>query len=263
MSSHPRYALYETDAMLDALHRDGYAHVPAALPGPVADSLREAIDALTPIGWDETHAALGRGLDRHLNVFNRAPFWLGFLDRPGIIELAEAALGADCHVIGMTAWRNHPGYRGDPLHVDYLPPQPDPHPGRAAADARLPIFILTAHFHLHDGDPRLAPTRLVAGSHRARRSPRAGEIDWEGRLPEPLVAARGDALVFRSDVWHSGSDNATADSMRYLLQVHYGRREMAAHFSPFLDWRFEPHVLARATPRQRRLLGDHPPAAYD
>jgi hypothetical protein len=70
-------------------------------------------------------------------------------------------------------------------------------------------------------------------------------------------------LFFRSDLWHSGSDNRTPNEIRYLLQVHYGRREMAQHFAPYLTWRFNPDVLAAATRRQRRLLGDHSAGAYD
>jgi hypothetical protein len=70
-------------------------------------------------------------------------------------------------------------------------------------------------------------------------------------------------LFFRSDLWHSGSDNLTGDKTRYLLQVHYGRREFAHHFAPYLDWTFNPAVLAAATDRQKRLLGDHEPGAYD
>ena len=62
---------------------------------------------------------------------------------------------------------------------------------------------------------------------------------------------------------HSGAVNATADRTRYLLQVHYARRMVAQKFSPYLEWRFNPAVLAACTPRQRRLLGDHRPGAYD
>jgi hypothetical protein len=51
--------------------------------------------------------------------------------------------------------------------------------------------------------------------------------------------------------------------VRYILQVHYGRREMAQHFSPFMDWRFDAAVLRAASKRQRRLLGEHEPGAYD
>ena len=78
-----------------------------------------------------------------------------------------------------------------------------------------------------------------------------------------MLCRAGDVLFFRSDLWHSGSDNTTADQTRYLLQIHYGRRMVAQKFSPYLTWQFNPEVIARCTPRQRRLLGDHKPAAYD
>jgi hypothetical protein len=48
-----------------------------------------------------------------------------------------------------------------------------------------------------------------------------------------------------------------------LVAPHYGRRMVAQKFSPYLEWRFNPEVVAACTPRQRRLLGDHAPAAYD
>jgi ectoine hydroxylase-related dioxygenase (phytanoyl-CoA dioxygenase family) len=127
----------------------------------------------------------------------------------------------------------------------------------------VPPFIVTAHFYLSDVTPELAPTRIVPGSHRAGRAPHAHEREWNGRAPETVLARAGDALLFRSDVWHGGSSNTSAGCVRYLLQVHYGRREMAQHFSPFLDWRFDPAVLAAATKRQRSLLGDHQPGPYD
>ena len=73
----------------------------------------------------------------------------------------------------------------------------------------------------------------------------------------------GDVLFFRSEIWHTGSKNVTADRTRYLLQVHYSGRNISQHFSPFLTWQFHPDVLAQANPRQRRLLGDHKQMAYD
>lgn len=263
LRSHPSHAV---DAMRQALERDGAAIMPATLPAATCVRLRAAIDALQPTHWDEVDADPrgldgGRRLDRYLCVFNRGPDWLPLLDRPGVIDLAEAELGSDCHVIGMTAWRCHPGYRGDPLHADYVPvtwPQ-----GVLPEVVRIPIFILTVHYYLNDITPQLAPTRVIPGSHRAGRAPRPDERDWQGITATPVLARTGDALVFRSDVWHAGSDNTTADGIRYLLQVHYGRREMAAHYSPFLDWRYHADVIASATPRQRRLLGDHAPGAYD
>jgi hypothetical protein len=261
-----RYAIYETGQMLDALEHDGYAIVAHALSAQQWAQARQMIDALRPLHWDEvdasvTHGEPGRRLDRYLCIFNRDPYWLQFIDRPGLIDLVEAALGADCHMIGMTAWRSHPGYRSEALHVDYLPfESPD---SALPAPSRIPIFIMTVHFYLSDVTADLAPTRIVPGSHRSRRAPRDKDVEWQGRPPETVLACAGDALVFRSDVWHAGSDNRSQRAIRYLLQVHYGRREMAQHFSPFIEWRFNPPVLAAASKRQRRLLGNHEPGAYD
>jgi hypothetical protein len=38
---------------------------------------------------------------------------------------------------------------------------------------------------------------------------------------------------------------------------------MAQHFAPYLEWRFNPEVVAACTRRQRRLLGEHPQGSYD
>jgi len=91
------------------------------------------------------------------------------------------------------------------------------------------------------------------------------------QLPDWL-GAKGDftqpaqiltAQLYLSDVWHSGGANRSQARERDMLQVHYGRRMVAQKFSPYLNWRFNPQVLEEATPRQRRLLGEHEEAEYD
>lgn len=248
----------DTRQRLDALHRDGFVVLPGVLAPPRIAELRTAIDRLTPLGLDY------QGLvdDHYKCVFNRDPYWLAFLDLPGVIELAEAALGADCHIIGQTAWRSRPGFVGGELHLDHLLLEL---PESLLADPafELPMQICTAHLYLDDIDTALCPTQVIAGSHRAGRKPRPGETSWHGREPAPVLCRAGDVLFFRSDLWHAGSRNRSADRSRYLLQVHYGRRMVAQKFSPYLRFTFNPAVLAAATPRQRRLLGEHEPAEYD
>jgi ectoine hydroxylase-related dioxygenase (phytanoyl-CoA dioxygenase family) len=246
----------ETGRQLRSLHEMGFALLPRALDAARIAWARAAIDRLTPIHWDYTGL-----VDHYKCIFNRDPGWLAYLDLPGVIELMEAALGDDCHVIGQTAWRCHPGFIGAELHADYLA-LALPERWLQSGEFELPMQICTVHFFLDDIDEALCPTCIVPGSHRAGRKPRAGETDWHGLAPQPVLCNAGDALVFRSDVWHSGSRNRS-DRTRYLLQVHYGRRMVAQKFSPYLEFRFDPAVLAAATPRQRRLLGDHAPAEYD
>ncbi|MDF3934197.1 phytanoyl-CoA dioxygenase family protein [Pseudomonas citronellolis] len=240
---------------LRALHDDGYLLLPGLLDAAQVAEVRGLIDALRPLHWDY------EGLvDHYKCVFNRSPRWLPYLDPPGLIELAEAALGEDCHVIGQTAWRCHPGFIGADTHLDYLPLElPE---SLLASGFELPMFICTAQIYLDDIDASLCPTWVIPGSHRAGRAPHPDEREWRGRAAEPVLCRAGDCLLFRSELWHSGSRNLSQRT-RYLLQVHYGRRMVAQKFSPYLDWRFAAEVLAACTPRQRRLLGEHAAAEYD
>ncbi|MBC3374256.1 phytanoyl-CoA dioxygenase family protein [Pseudomonas sp. SWRI92] len=242
---------------LRALHQDGFVLMQAVLSaGQIAD-LRYATDQLKPQHWDYSGV-----IDHYKCVFNRDPFWLPYLEVSGVIELAEAALGEDCHIIGQTAWRCYPGFIGAPLHLDYLPMAlPSSLLETPAFD--LPMQVFTAQFYLDDIDADLSPTQVIPGSHKAGRAPMAGETQWQGRAAQPVLCRAGDVLILRSELWHAGSDNRTVDRTRYMLQVHYGRRMIAQKFSPYLHWQFNPEVLAAATPRQRRLLGDHQEAEYD
>jgi hypothetical protein len=48
------------------------------------------------------------------------------------------------------------------------------------------------------------------------------------------------------------------------LQVHYAMRLITQKFPPYLNrFQFDDSILAQATPRQRRLLGEHGGGAYD
>jgi ectoine hydroxylase-related dioxygenase (phytanoyl-CoA dioxygenase family) len=243
-------------AALDRFQQQGFLLLEATLDAGEMSWARAAIDRLRPQHWDYTGL-----VDHYKCIFNREPGWLRYLDCGGVIELMETLLGADCHIIGQTAWRFHPGFIGGETHVDYLP-FPVEEPLLTSGLVSVPPQIVTVHFFLDHIDETLAPTQVIAGSHRAGRAPQPGETSWRGEPLTPVLCRAGDALLFRSDLWHAGSRNRSERS-RYLLQVHYGRRMVAQKFSPYLDWRFNPAVIAAATPRQRRLLGEHSAAEYD
>ena len=239
------------------LQREGCVLLPKVISLETCAETRKMIDNLKPIHWDFQGPT-----DHYKCVFNRDPFWNKFLDTRGVIELVEKELGSNCHIIGMTAWRSHPGHQGAPMHLDYRALHL---PQYVLSDISIDIrpHICTAHFYLNNISPELCPTWVVPGSHRVEKNP---ENEFGRRTQpkeQPVICEAGDVLIFRSDIWHRGSDNITKSDSRYLLQVHYGRREMAQRFSPYISWQFNPEVVKACTPRQLRLLGNHKPAAYD
>ena len=244
---------------------DGYAYFPGAIDADQVAALRKAMDRLTPIeeSFDQyTTPETGGFHNKHINnSFNRDPIFLQYLDMPGVIDLAEATHGEDCHIIGMTAWVTGPGRPDQRLHCDWLPVEV---PEVLLADPRvkMPVFISTAHYYLNDLYEELGPTKFIPGSHKSGRLPN-GATEWQRRTEQSVLCKAGDVLMFRCEVWHRGTANRSNET-RYLLQVHYAQRMITQKFPPYLHrFQFDPDILARCTPRQLRLLGDHGRGAYD
>jgi hypothetical protein len=253
------FAHDDIEGMTDALHEDGFALIPGVLNADDVATTRAAIDRLEPFYWDS------KGKTDHFKcVFNRDKWFLDLLDRDPLIGLAESTMGDQCHIIGQSAWRSYPGHDGWSPHTDRvfveMPEEWASHP-----EFKLPIYLCTAHYYLDDLTLDLAPTWVIPGSHKSGRALSWGrdkEPQFNGRTLEPVLCKAGDVLFFRSEIWHTGSKN-TSEQTRYLLQNHYSHRFISQQFSPFLEWQFAPHILANATARQRRLLGDHARGAYD
>ncbi|MEM7030437.1 MAG: phytanoyl-CoA dioxygenase family protein [Chloroflexota bacterium] len=252
-------------SQVEAIEKDGFAYFPNYLNADEVAELRACMDDTEPIEASFDKLSLKRENSFYEktinNAFNRDPLFMHFLDKPGIIELEEAIHGADCHVIGMTAWLTGPGRPDQGLHVDWLPLSL---PTDVLADPRVkvPVFITTAHFYLDNLTEELGPTQFIPGSHASGRRP-DGDKEWQGIGAHNIMCKAGDVLVFRSEVWHRGTAN-TSDKVRYLLQVHYAHRMITQKYPPYLNkFQFDETILAQATPRQRRLMGDHQRSNYD
>jgi Phytanoyl-CoA dioxygenase (PhyH) len=252
----PTFALDDLEGMTNALHEDGFALIPGVLNAEEVQKTRDAIDRLKPFGFDHMNVT-----EHYKCVFNRERWFFDFMDRAGVVELAESTMGDQCHVIGMSAWRSHPGHNGWSPHTDHtlvtVPPE------TASDRTKFPIYLCTAHYYLDEITEDLCPTYVIPGSHKSGTGLVWGkdkEPVWEGKTLEPVLCRPGDVLFFRSEIWHTGSLNKT-DQMRYLLQVHYSHRTIAQRFSPF-PFVFNQELLATANDRQLRLLGKHPEMAY-
>ena len=260
----PLVAQPDLPSQVEAVERDGYVYLPGVLDRDQIAELRGHMARLEPLAesYDRASDPDDGFLNRSINnAFNRDPHFVQFLDYPGVIEIAESVLGADCHVIAMTSWLTGPGRPDQALHADY---QALTLPEDVMADprVRIPVYIATAHFYLDDLDEAIGPTRFIPGSHRAGRRP-GEDTTWQGREEQSILCNAGDVVIFRSEVWHRGSANRS-DRVRHLLQVSYSQRGIAQRFPPYLNrFRFDPAILGMASDRQRRLLGDHERGSYD
>ena len=249
---------------VDAMQRDGYVYVPGFLGADEIAELRRMSRQLEPIA-ENLDINLTLEKDGHVQkcintVFNRDPLFLKYSDKPGVIELAEAVHGSDCHMMQMHTWLVGPGRPDQQLHADY---QPYNLPADILADprVRMPIYITTAHAYLVDMTEELGPTKLIPGSHLSGRKPNKGETTWNGAKERSFLGKAGDCIFFRSEIWHRGSANRTQE-MRNTFMVQYANRMVTQKFPPYLSFKFNPAVVAAATPRQRRLLGEHPSDSY-
>ena len=287
----PLVACSTLEEQIEALERDGYVYLPGFLNAAEVAELRAAAERIEPRAENlDTDVTPQRGgyLNKCINnAFNRDPLFLKYLDKPGLIDLAEAIHGPDCHIIAMHTWMVGPGRPDQTLHTDWLPVSL---PEDVAADprVRLPIFITTAHVYLDDVTEELGPTVIVPGSHRSGRAPdpaqdanRRGErprangsaaaapaqpaqpaVEWHGAGERSPLCKAGDCLFFRCELWHRGAANRS-DRVRRTFMIHYAHRMITQKFPPYLKFRFDPEIVARATPRQRRLLGEHRQSNYD
>ena len=109
----------------EAMERDGFVYFPQILTSDEVAELRQLSVQLEPsteaLDTDLTLEKDGH-FERCINAaFNRDPIFLKYLDEPGLIELAEAIHGSDCHIVSMHTWAVGPERPDQVLHTDWLP----------------------------------------------------------------------------------------------------------------------------------------------
>jgi hypothetical protein len=98
------FAIDDIAGMTQAMHDDGFVIIPNVLSPLEVEELKGAIDRL-PFEPEQVSQWMPC-------VFNREKIFLDYIDRPGIVDLAEATMGKSGHIIGESAWRSHPGHNG-------------------------------------------------------------------------------------------------------------------------------------------------------
>ncbi len=176
-------------------------------------------------------------------MFEHGPPFDELVDHPRVIDLVEAILGDDCHLIAMSALRTEPGEGIAFWHSDETVRFPLPPDVSLDPRIRMPCFVLNLNYYLCDVDEDLGPTQFVPGSHRSGRQPQPEDRDssgapvYNGRTVTSALGPAGTCVLWHDQTWHQGAKNKTADRVRWVQQAPYGRRFIAQRFYPFLNYR--------------------------
>jgi hypothetical protein len=260
-----------TDQHLQTYLRHGFVVVPKFLRGdelaaaqrgmlryfPTSDEL-----AATPMRFGFIHED-----PEHLQVeFPFADEWLSDITtHPELIGFVERALGTREVLLSQAAiWAKYAG-TGDfeqGLHLDYqgntlVVPRDD-------GDFRQVNMIL----YYTDVRADLGPTFVVSQektrdlppwpTHRTRK-----KDPGLYKLERPVLAEAGDLLVFSMRTWHRASAITAEVGVRF--SHHFVWRSAAHSFQGYQQWSSKgesedlQRFIARATPRQREVLGFPPP----
>lgn len=253
-----------TENSLDRMKTSGFVVFKNLLDADEVSKLRTLMDETG--GDDEDHYRNGhygktesdpdfRTYNKHIgNPFLQNETFLNIVNRQPAIDVIEGIHGFGTRLIGGSIWITGAGRYPMGLHIDYLP---FALPEDIASDPRvqIPIMISTLHYYLNDLYMDLGPTLVVESSHKSGRVPDE-DTSWNGNPCKALVCKAGDAMLFRSDLWHGALPNLS-NERRYMLQVHYGCAYIERGLpSPFRKNTFPPDVLDACNEHQRRLLGE-------
>jgi ectoine hydroxylase len=222
--------------------------IPGALSAEQVGRLGRALDRVY-----HEECELPGGRMHLLGGIGRDEAFLELVDHPAVLPLVCAELGSNIHVYH--------------CHLDVTPPRREPPAwrwhqdgGRQNADLETfprPRMSLKVAFWLSDLSHTGKGNMLVVpGSHEWNTLPRPAGPELELVGPpgaEAVLAQAGDALVFDRRLWHSCSDNVSAETRKAIF-VAYTYRWVR----PRDDLGMDPSspLFRRLSPVQRQLLGD-------
>jgi hypothetical protein len=243
----PVYAVL-TDAERDFWNREGYLHLTDVLSKSEIETILAGVDVLSAsdnkrLGVPGNHRDM-----KVVNAISVAPVMDCLLDHPKIFGKILSLMGPYLQIGGTEIMVRQPHDKclvrfhtdgGASLRQIF----PSPH--------SLPLHFKVQFFLTDVVQPDSGNFSLIPGSH-IHQFPDAG-IDWDSNTSriKQVLARAGDAIIFPWSLWHGVAPNKSGN-IRKSAFVRYSQL-----WTRPVDYdKQSPEVLARLSPRQRRLFGD-------
>jgi phytanoyl-CoA dioxygenase PhyH len=226
---------------------DGFLLLQSALTPAEVATMTAAVDAMFAAHLQQPDVKPDAGLDRR-NVMEENALFVELMDHPRTFPVVLELLGPHIQLSMSEVVVRPPNPEGSfLLHTDG---------GQAMRQIRvteesLPLQIKIQYFLTDVDAPDSGNFTLVPGSHK-RAFPEGG-IEKGPYIPEAvqLCVRAGDAVFFPHALWHGYVTNRSSRTRKSLIYCYSQQC-----FRPFDYEKASPELLARCTPRQRRLIGD-------
>jgi hypothetical protein len=243
---------------------DGYIVIENALSPDEVALLSEQIDRMRARpGWEPVSGMLPRGhygwvdkcpdqspdafMDRR-DILSYHQAFMDLIDRPNVFDLIVDIMGPNIlfsmsQAIVRGSGDGFPGY----IHTDG---------GEGQREVRVtetsrPLAVKAMYLLSDVEGPDSGNFTVFPGSHmRPIQFDRDPPVDPHTPGAVPLNGKAGDCYIFPHALWHGPSPNNSGKGRKTLL---YNYCQM---FMRCYDFGATPDIAQRATPRQRRLLGD-------
>jgi ectoine hydroxylase-related dioxygenase (phytanoyl-CoA dioxygenase family) len=208
MKAAPRIPLPEINAqspalLRDALDREGFIVIPAALDDDWIARLRRAFEA-APAQTSGT---------QHVAITDSTPeveSWRALERHPLFIAGADHVLGPSHRVADVHGRNPLPGFGQQGLHSDNVP--------RAPGD---PYTVFTTLWMLDDFTPENGATRVVPRTHVSPHPPAKSLAQPLAHHPDEhiVVGRAGSVLMMNGHLWHSGRRNDSSGPRRCVQML--------------------------------------------
>ena len=237
-----------TKTMRQQWHEQGYLHLKNVIPKAEAAAYLHAANDVIAQYEAENPDVREKGVYTIIQTLFRTSGIDGLMDHPNLFGIILDLMGPYLQIMGSQIYVRYPSDKADNLlgwHTDA---------GRSLAQIRvapdsLPLNFKIQFFLTDIPQENRANFCLVPGSHR-RPLPKLQRAETPPGAIQ-LIAGAGDCAIFPNTMWHAVAPNHS-DVVRRSITFRYGQMWCRPY-----DYETCPdEVLARMTPRRRRLMGD-------